>query len=56
MELDWIWKSVILALAGMVLLRIAGRKSISQMTAATIVNMISIGTMITITKVYKTLG
>ncbi|WP_178022301.1 DUF421 domain-containing protein [uncultured Paenibacillus sp.] len=46
MELDWIWKSVILALAGMVLLRIAGRKSISQMTVATTVIMISIGTTI----------
>lgn len=46
MELDWIWKSVVLALAGMVLLRISGRKSISQMTVATTVIMISIGTTI----------
>jgi len=46
LEYDWIWKSAIVALAGLVLLRIAGRKSISQMTAATTVIMISIGTMI----------
>ncbi|MBW4840699.1 MAG: DUF421 domain-containing protein [Paenibacillaceae bacterium] len=46
MELDWIWKSVLLALVGMVLLRLAGRKSISQMTVATTVIMISIGTTI----------
>ncbi|CAM3419310.1 DUF421 domain-containing protein [Marinicrinis lubricantis] len=44
--MDWIWKSVILILAGMVLLRISGRKSISQLTVATTVIMISIGTTI----------
>lgn len=46
MELAWIWKSVLLVVAGMVLLRIAGRKSISQMSVATTVIMISIGTTI----------
>ncbi|WP_150265970.1 DUF421 domain-containing protein [Paenibacillus tepidiphilus] len=44
--MDWIWKSVLLVFAGMILLRIAGRKSISQMTIATTVIMISIGTTI----------
>ncbi|WP_186328358.1 hypothetical protein [Paenibacillus sp. 32O-W] len=46
MDLAWIWKSAILVIAGMVLLRIAGRKSISQMSVATTVIMISIGTTI----------
>ncbi|MGP0578928.1 DUF421 domain-containing protein [Paenibacillus peoriae] len=42
----WIWKSVLLVIAGMILLRVAGRKSISQMSVATTVIMISIGTTI----------
>jgi uncharacterized membrane protein YcaP (DUF421 family) len=42
----WIWKSALLVFAGIILLRIAGRKSISQMTVATTVIMISIGTTI----------
>lgn len=46
MDIAWIWKSAIVILAGMVLLRISGRKSISQMTVATTVIMISIGTTI----------
>ncbi|XEC96261.1 DUF421 domain-containing protein [Paenibacillus tarimensis] len=46
MDLAWIWKSAVLVIAGTVLLRIAGRKSISQMTMATTVIMISIGTTI----------
>ncbi|CAH8770526.1 DUF421 domain-containing protein [Paenibacillus dendritiformis] len=46
MDLAWIWKSAFLVFAGMVLLRIAGRKSISQMSVATTVIMISIGTTI----------
>lgn len=46
MDLAWIWKSVLLIIVGMVLLRIAGRKSISQMSVATTVIMISIGTTI----------
>ncbi|WP_433745987.1 DUF421 domain-containing protein [Paenibacillus amylolyticus] len=44
--MDWIWKSILLVLVGMILLRIAGRKSISQMNVATTVIMISIGTTI----------
>jgi uncharacterized membrane protein YcaP (DUF421 family) len=46
MDIAWIWKSALLVIAGMVLLRIAGRKSISQMSVATTVIMISIGTTI----------
>lgn len=41
-----IWKSVLLLISGIVLLRIAGRKSISQMTLAQTVVMISIGSII----------
>jgi hypothetical protein len=32
MDMAWIWKSAFLVIAGMLLLRIAGRKSISQMS------------------------
>lgn len=46
MELAWVWKSAFLVIVGMMLLRIAGRKSISQMSVATTVIMISIGTTI----------
>ena len=46
MGMDWIWKSAFLVIAGMILLRVAGRKSISQMSVATTVIMISIGTTI----------
>jgi len=40
------WDSVIMVLVGILLLRIAGRKSISQMTIAQTVIMISIGSII----------
>jgi uncharacterized membrane protein YcaP (DUF421 family) len=43
---NFIWYSFILILAGILLLRLAGRKSISQMTLAQTVVMISIGTII----------
>ncbi|MGG3279155.1 DUF421 domain-containing protein [Paenibacillus solani] len=43
---DEIWKSLVLITFGMMLLRIAGRKSISQMTIPTTITMISIGTII----------
>ncbi|MDG5787825.1 DUF421 domain-containing protein [Evansella sp. AB-P1] len=45
MEFHWIWKAVIIVLFGTVVLRVAGRKSISQMTVAQTVLMISIGTL-----------
>ncbi|WP_084309241.1 DUF421 domain-containing protein [Alkalihalobacterium bogoriense] len=43
---EWIWKSVLIVLAGTVLLRVAGRKSISQMTLAQVVIMIGIGSLL----------
>ena len=46
MDLSFIWQSFLLILAGILLLRISGRKSISQMTLAQTVVMISIGTII----------
>jgi uncharacterized membrane protein YcaP (DUF421 family) len=44
--LDFVWKSLILVFAGILLLRVAGRKSISQMTLAQTVVMISVGSII----------
>ncbi|MFD2043648.1 DUF421 domain-containing protein [Ornithinibacillus salinisoli] len=46
MELDWIWKSIVVVIAGTILLRIAGRKSISQMTLPQTVIMIGIGSLL----------
>ncbi|WP_088102226.1 DUF421 domain-containing protein [Halalkalibacter urbisdiaboli] len=46
MELSLILKSTVLVFTGVLLLRIAGRKSISQMTMAQTVIMISIGSII----------
>lgn len=44
--MNFIWESVLLIFSGVLLLRVAGRKSISQMTLAQTVVMISIGTII----------
>ena len=46
--MDWnlIWQAIIIVLIGTLLLRIAGRKTISQMTLAETVLMISIGTLL----------
>jgi uncharacterized membrane protein YcaP (DUF421 family) len=46
MEMDWIWKSILIVVGGTLLLRIAGRKSISQMTLAQTVIMIAIGSLL----------
>ncbi|SDQ10459.1 Uncharacterized membrane protein YcaP, DUF421 family [Virgibacillus subterraneus] len=46
MELDWIWKAVLIVLGGTFLLRFAGRKSISQMTLPQTVIMIGIGSLL----------
>lgn len=46
MDLDLIWKSVVIVIGGTILLRIAGRKSISQMTLAQVVIMIGIGSLL----------
>jgi uncharacterized membrane protein YcaP (DUF421 family) len=47
-DISWniIWKCAFLVIAGIILLRISGRKSISQTTVATTVIMISVGEMI----------
>lgn len=46
MDFDWIWKAALIVIVGTVLLRIAGRKTISQMTLAETILMISIGTLL----------
>lgn len=46
MEYSWIWKTVLIVLAGTFLLRIAGRKSIAQMTVSQTIIMIAIGTLL----------
>jgi len=43
---DYIWKAVLIVLEGTLLLRFAGRKTISQMTLAETVIMIAIGTLL----------
>src|SRR5699024_4987841 len=45
-EFDWIWKSILIVIAGTLLLRLAGRKSISQMTLPQTVIMIGIGSLL----------
>jgi uncharacterized membrane protein YcaP (DUF421 family) len=45
-EFGWIWKAILIVLAGTLLLRVAGRKSISQMTLAQTVIMIAIGSLL----------
>ncbi|MBY0095955.1 DUF421 domain-containing protein [Mesobacillus maritimus] len=46
MDLDWIWKAIIIVVGGTFLLRVAGRKSISQMTLAQTVIMVGIGSLL----------
>ncbi|MBY7144940.1 DUF421 domain-containing protein [Virgibacillus sp. NKC19-3] len=46
MEFAWIWKAVIIILGGTLLLRFAGRKSISQMTLAQTAIMVGIGSLL----------
>ncbi|QOR65510.1 DUF421 domain-containing protein [Cytobacillus suaedae] len=46
MDFSWIWKAVLIIVAGTFLLRFAGRKSISQMTLAQTVIMIGIGSLL----------
>lgn len=41
-----VWKTLVLIMFGMLVLRVSGRKSISQMTVPTTIAMISIGTII----------
>ncbi|MED0588988.1 DUF421 domain-containing protein [Bacillus subtilis] len=44
--MNFTWESLVLIVAGVILLRISGRKSIAQMTSTQTVVMISIGTII----------
>lgn len=46
MDFDWIWKGILIVIAGTILLRMAGRKSISQMTLPETVIMVGIGTLL----------
>ncbi|MCQ6277194.1 DUF421 domain-containing protein [Bacillus sp. V3B] len=46
MEWDYIWKAILIVFVGTVLLRIAGRKTIPQMTLAETVIMIGIGSLL----------
>ncbi|MEH6996508.1 YetF domain-containing protein [Neobacillus drentensis] len=43
MQLNWIWNAVLIVLVGTLLLRFAGRNSISQMTVSQLVIMITLG-------------
>ncbi|WP_188379223.1 DUF421 domain-containing protein, partial [Halobacillus andaensis] len=46
MDLHFIWKSIVIVIGGVLLLRLAGRKSISQLTVAQTVMMIAVGSLI----------
>lgn len=46
MDLHFIWKAVVIVLGGVLILRLAGRKSISQLTVAQTVMMIAVGSLI----------
>lgn len=46
MDLHFIWKSVVIVIGGVLILRLAGRKSISQLTVAQTVMMIAVGSLI----------
>lgn len=46
MQVAWIWKSVLIFVVGTIILRIGGRKSISQMTISQTIVMIGLGSLI----------
>ncbi|MGF2615917.1 DUF421 domain-containing protein [Rossellomorea vietnamensis] len=46
MDVDLLWKAVLIVFGGTLLLRVAGRKSISQMTLAQVVIMIGLGSLL----------
>lgn len=46
MDFNFIWQAILIVLVGTLLLRLAGRKTISQMTLAETILMISIGTLL----------
>ncbi|RXJ00333.1 DUF421 domain-containing protein [Anaerobacillus alkaliphilus] len=45
MDFHWVWKSILIVIVGSLVLRLAGRKSISQITVSQTVIMISIGNL-----------
>lgn len=46
MDLNFIWKSIVVVAGGVIILRLAGRKSVSQLTVAQTVMMIAVGSLI----------
>ncbi|XEC93695.1 DUF421 domain-containing protein [Paenibacillus tarimensis] len=46
MDYHFIWKAVVIVIGGVLILRLAGRKSISQLTVAQTVMMIAVGSLI----------
>ncbi|GGM29927.1 DUF421 domain-containing protein [Paraliobacillus quinghaiensis] len=46
MDLHFIWKAVVIVVGGILILRLAGRKSISQLTVAQTVMMVAVGSLI----------
>lgn len=46
MELHWIWQTILIFFVGTFILRVAGRKSISQMTISQTVVMIGLGSLL----------
>lgn len=46
MELNWIWESALIFFIGTFILRIGGRKSISQMTISQVIVMIGLGSLL----------
>ncbi|WP_226668811.1 DUF421 domain-containing protein [Metabacillus litoralis] len=46
MDFNFIWKAVVIVIGGVLILRLAGRKSISQLTVAQTVMMIAVGSLI----------
>lgn len=46
MDLDFVWKTLAISFGGVLILRLAGRKSISQLTVAQTTMMIAVGSLI----------
>lgn len=46
MDFHFVWKAIVIVFGGVIILRLAGRKSISQLTVAQTVMMIAVGSLI----------
>ena len=46
MELNWIWQTILIFIVGTLILRVGGRKSISQMTISQTIVMIGLGSLL----------